>query len=173
MPIRPERSTPHIRFRFVAGFLDIPIDETRWDTILDYCSFDWMKQNATKSVALGGAFWDAGAQVFINKGVNGRWTETLTREDVAQYEAHALQELGPECARWLATGTSQKAIEVMPRPRHLVQEDRHAADAREAARGYTLRLLWRLAKFEELYSIASPDPVPLVCRNIGVDLVDK
>ena len=56
------------------------------------------------SVPLGGAFWDAGAQVFINKGVNGRWAETLTPEDVAEYEARAAQELGPECARWLATG---------------------------------------------------------------------
>jgi aryl sulfotransferase len=31
-----------------------------------------MKKNATKSVSFGGAFWDAGAEVFINKGVNGR-----------------------------------------------------------------------------------------------------
>ena len=52
----------------------------------------------------GGAFWDAGAQVFINRGVNDRWTETLTAEDVAEYEARAVQELDPECARWLATG---------------------------------------------------------------------
>jgi aryl sulfotransferase len=63
-----------------------------------------MKANATKSVPLGGAFWDAGAQVFINKGVNGRWMETLTPEDVSEYETRALEELGPECARWIATG---------------------------------------------------------------------
>jgi aryl sulfotransferase len=53
---------------------------------------------------LGGAFWDAGAQVFINRGVNGRWAETLTSEDVVEYEARAVRELGPECAQWLATG---------------------------------------------------------------------
>ena len=63
-----------------------------------------MKRNAKKSVPLGGAFWDAGAQVFINKGTNGRWTDTLTPDDVAEYEARALQELGPEAAHWLATG---------------------------------------------------------------------
>ncbi|MFT5048718.1 MAG: aryl sulfotransferase [Chlamydiales bacterium] len=90
--------------RRIAAFLDIPIDESRWDDILEYCSFDWMKRNATKSVPLGGAFWDAGAEVFINKGVNGRWTETLTATDVAEYEARAEKELGAECARWLATG---------------------------------------------------------------------
>jgi aryl sulfotransferase len=42
--------------------------------------------------------------VFINKGVNGRWANILTSEEVAEYEARAERELGAECARWLATG---------------------------------------------------------------------
>jgi len=90
--------------RKLAAFLDIDVDESRWPRILEYCSFDWMKANATKSVPLGGAFWDAGAQVFINRGVNGRWKDTLTTEEVAEYEARAESELGQACARWLATG---------------------------------------------------------------------
>lgn len=90
--------------RRIARFLDIPIDETRWPVILEYCSFDWMKKNAAKSVPLGGAFWDGGAEVFINKGVNGRWMDTLTSEESAQYETRAVHELGPECASWLAYG---------------------------------------------------------------------
>ena len=90
--------------RRIAKFLDIPIDETRWEEICRYCSFDWMKKNATKSVPLGGAFWDAGAEVFINKGVNGRWKDTLSPVELAEYEARAMQELGKECAHWLATG---------------------------------------------------------------------
>lgn len=90
--------------RRIAAFLDIPIDESRWDAIVTYCSFDWMKQNATKSVPLGGAFWDGGAEVFIHKGVNGRWADTLSAADCAEYEARAMQELGPECARWLTAG---------------------------------------------------------------------
>jgi aryl sulfotransferase len=88
--------------RRIARFLDIPINEARWPDIIKYCSFDWMKNNATKSVPLGGAFWDEGAKVFINKGVNGRWMDTLTADDSAQYEARAVNELGLECARWLA-----------------------------------------------------------------------
>ena len=92
------------QMRRIAEFLDILIDETQWEKILEYCYFDWMKRNATKSIPLGGAFWDAGAQVFINRGVNGRWAESLIPEDMAQYEAQATRKLGPECARWLATG---------------------------------------------------------------------
>lgn len=88
----------------IAAFLDIPIDEARWPDIVSYCSFDWMKQNAAISVPLGGAFWDGGAATFINKGVNGRWTDTLSPEESMEYEARAERELGKDCARWLATG---------------------------------------------------------------------
>ena len=90
--------------RRIAKFLDITINESRWPAILEYCSFDWMKKNAVKSVPLGGAFWDAGAEVFINKGVNGRWKDKLTDAESSAYEARAVRELGAECARWLAGG---------------------------------------------------------------------
>jgi aryl sulfotransferase len=90
--------------RQIARFLQIPINESHWSAILEHCSFEWMKQNATKSVPLGGLFWDAGAGVFINKGVNGRWADVLTAEESAQYEKIAYSQLGPECAQWLATG---------------------------------------------------------------------
>lgn len=90
--------------RRVAGFLEIPINESRWQSILEHCSFDWMKKNATRTVPLGGAFWDAGAEVFIHKGVNRRWSECLTEEECAEYEKRAEAELGVECARWLANG---------------------------------------------------------------------
>lgn len=93
--------------RNIADFLEIPIDESTWPAILEHCSFAWMKKHATKSVPLGGAFWDAGAQVFINQGVNGRWVDTLTQEESAEYERMAAAKLGSECARWLVSGKWQ------------------------------------------------------------------
>jgi aryl sulfotransferase len=90
--------------RQIARFLQIPVNESHWSAILEHCSFKWMKQNATKSVPLGGLFWDAGAGVFINKGVNGRWADVLTAEEAAEYEQIAVSQLGRECAQWLATG---------------------------------------------------------------------
>jgi aryl sulfotransferase len=92
------------QIRRIAEFLEIPIDEKKWPDIVEHCSFDYMKANATKSVPLGGAFWDGGAQTFVHKGENGRWRDTLTAEDVAGYETTAVQKLGPEAAHWLATG---------------------------------------------------------------------
>lgn len=93
--------------RRIATFLDSPVDVARWDAIVEYCSFDWMKTNATKVAPRGGQDWMGGAQTFIHRGVNGRWSETLSPEDVAEYEARAVRELGPECAHWVATGQGQ------------------------------------------------------------------
>ena len=90
--------------RRIAKFLEIPIDESKWDDIVEHCTFDWMKENGEKIVPMGGNMWVGGAKTFINKGTNGRWRETLTAAESAEYEAKALAELGPECARWLATG---------------------------------------------------------------------
>ncbi len=92
------------QMRRIAAFLDIPIDEARFPTMVEHCGFDWMKANAAKAAPLGGAFWDGGAEQFINKGTNGRWRDVLTPEDNQRYEAMARARLGDECAAWLATG---------------------------------------------------------------------
>jgi len=90
--------------RGIAEFLGIAIDKKTWPAILEHCSFDYMKANATPSVPLGGAFWDGGAATFINKGTNGRWRDTLSAAECSAYEQRAVAELGQECARWLASG---------------------------------------------------------------------
>ncbi|MBU2580476.1 MAG: sulfotransferase domain-containing protein [Alphaproteobacteria bacterium] len=90
--------------RKIAEFLEIPIKEDKWPAILEHCSFEYMKANAEPTVPLNGALWDGGAQTFIHKGTNGRWKDMLTEEDNRRYEAKAIEELGPECAEWLAYG---------------------------------------------------------------------
>jgi aryl sulfotransferase len=85
----------------IAAFLDIPVDARRFPRMLRHCSFDWMKAHGSKSVPLGGALWEGGAQTFVHRGTNGRWADSLTPQDCARYEARALAELGPACAAWL------------------------------------------------------------------------
>lgn len=92
------------QMRRIAQFLEIPIDETRWETIVEHCTFAYMKQNAEQVVPLGGIAWDGGAQTFIHKGTNGRWRDILTPEEIQQYEQIAQAQLGAACAHWLATG---------------------------------------------------------------------
>ncbi len=91
--------------RRIAAFLDVPVKAARWHDIVEHCTFDWMKRHAARSAPLGGAFWDGGAETFINKGTNGRWRDTLSARECVEYEQRAVAELGEECARWLATGT--------------------------------------------------------------------
>ncbi len=98
-----KRNMPE-EMRRIAAFLNIPINESKWDQMVEHCSFDWMREHGEKVVPLGGVLWKGGAKSFINKGTNGRWKETLTAAESAEYEAKALAELGPECAHWIATG---------------------------------------------------------------------
>jgi aryl sulfotransferase len=100
----PLRKNMPQEMRRIAAFLEIPIDESKWDTIVEHCTFDWMKAHGDNSVPMRGVMWVGGSKTFINKGTNGRWRDTLTPQDCAEYEAKAIEELGPECARWLATG---------------------------------------------------------------------
>jgi aryl sulfotransferase len=92
------------QIRRLAEFLEIPIDETKWETILEHCSFDYMKQHAVQSTPLGGILWEGGAETFMHKGTNGRWRDTLTAEESQRYEQIAQEQLGEACSHWLATG---------------------------------------------------------------------
>ncbi|CAN5142803.1 sulfotransferase domain-containing protein [soil metagenome] len=90
--------------RRIAAFLEIDIDETKWKDILEHCSFDYMKKNGNKSVPLGGVLWDGGSETFINKGVNGRWRDVLSKEESERYEKMCGQKLGAAATQWLNTG---------------------------------------------------------------------
>lgn len=95
---------PEGMIRDIARFLDIEVAEEIWPTILDHCSFDYMKRHAERVVPLGGAPWEGGAGTFIHRGTNGRWRDVLTPEDCARYRSFAFEQLGPECADWLEQG---------------------------------------------------------------------
>lgn len=90
--------------REIGDFLGIRPDAATFSKIVEHCTFDYMKAHAEKAAPLGGALWKGGAKTFINKGTNGRWRDTLSAAEIAAYDAKALKELGPACAKWLAHG---------------------------------------------------------------------
>ena len=90
--------------RKIAEFLGADVPEDKWPDLIKHCTFDYMKENADQIAPLGGAIFDGGGKSFINKGTNDRWQGVLTAQEIADYEAMALEKLGPDCARWLATG---------------------------------------------------------------------
>lgn len=92
------------QMRRIAEFLEIPIDEGQWDSLVEHCTFDYMKRHAEQVAPLGGQIFAGGAKTFINKGTNGRWRDVLTAEDIDWYEDMAQAQLGNDCAYWLANG---------------------------------------------------------------------
>jgi aryl sulfotransferase len=90
--------------RRIADFLEIDVPTAKWPQILEHCSFAYMKAHADMVAPLGGQIFEGGGESFINKGVNGRWREVLSAEESSAYERMAQEKLGPDCARWLATG---------------------------------------------------------------------
>jgi aryl sulfotransferase len=94
--------------RRIATFLDIAIDESKWDAILEHCSFAYMKAHAAQSVPFGGSLFEGGAETFMHEGVNGRWKDMFTPQDIEHYEQGAREKLGVDCAYWLATGAFQQ-----------------------------------------------------------------
>lgn len=93
------------QIRRIAGFLGIPVDESRWPTILRNCSFERMKQHGSRLVPLNGSFWERGADSFLHKGTNGRWRAVLSAADSHDYELTAGRMLGVSCAQWLRRGS--------------------------------------------------------------------
>jgi aryl sulfotransferase len=91
--------------RAIAAFLEIPINGAVFPKIVSHCTFDYMKANAELVVPGGTTMWKGDGKDFINKGTGGRWRDTLSAAEVAAYEARAVTELGPECAKWLALGS--------------------------------------------------------------------
>ena len=86
--------------RRIAAFLEIAVDASRWNDIVEYCSFDWMKRNATKSVPLAGAFWDAGA----------RGVHQQRREWSLARHTDAVRRGGVRSARDQRTGTRLRCV---------------------------------------------------------------
>jgi aryl sulfotransferase len=91
--------------RAISEFLDIKLTNVEFERAVSHCTFDYMKTHADWVAPRGGASFEGGAKTFINKGENGQWRDQLTENDSQIYEERARQELGRDCAAWLADGT--------------------------------------------------------------------
>lgn len=90
--------------RKMAEFLEIEIDEERFPDIVEHCTFDYMKENASALSDMFEQFFTGGLRNFVYKGTNRRWADTLTPEDIEKYEQVVAANMTPECAHWHATG---------------------------------------------------------------------
>lgn len=90
--------------RRISSFLGIPVDEKVWPTLVSAASFESMQAAGAELMPQTKAMFPEGARRFFNKGLNGRWHDVLTADDLARYEAKVRERLSPALAAWLEGG---------------------------------------------------------------------
>lgn len=90
--------------RRVADFLDIPVDETVWPSLVAAADFNAMQRDGDTLMAGVDVAFEGGHKTFLNKGTNGRWQGELTADDLALYQRRVEAELSPGLAAWLEKG---------------------------------------------------------------------
>ncbi len=81
----------------ISDFLNLDINQSKKEVVLAKSSIEYMKSNRDKFEPVG----IFKPNTFINKGVNGRWQNLLTTEQLKRYEIIISEELEPECAKWV------------------------------------------------------------------------
>jgi hypothetical protein len=84
--------------------LGVDVAPDAWLTLVEHCTFDYMKEKANEVAPIGATFMAGGRQAFFHKGTNGRRREVLSVEESRKYEDMAAAKLTPDFAHWLATG---------------------------------------------------------------------
>jgi len=93
------------QMRTLSAYLDIPVNEDVWPTLIEGVSFKSMKANADK-MAPGATegLWKDNSR-FFHKGQDQRWKSLITEAQSARYEQLARERLTPDLAQWLAYGS--------------------------------------------------------------------
>eukprot|EP01084_Bolivina_argentea_P123849 219473_1 len=85
----------------IADFLSIEIDENAITDLSQYCLFDNMKSQQAKLFGEIGKFWYKQPEEFFYKGVNNRWENILTKNDIDNYRKLAKRYLNSQQLDWL------------------------------------------------------------------------
>jgi aryl sulfotransferase len=90
--------------RRVAEFLDIPIDESIWPSLVNSARFSEMKAAADTLMPILRHIRTDGPSSFFHQGTNGRWRDVLTTDDIAIYKARVRNKFCPALAAWIENG---------------------------------------------------------------------
>ena len=90
--------------RRIADFLGIAINHELWSSIVQAAGFEVMRAAGDQLMPFTKVMFAEGSQRFFNKGINGRWRQVLTDDDLALYDARVRDMLSPGLAAWLDGG---------------------------------------------------------------------
>jgi aryl sulfotransferase len=87
----------------IATFIGADPKRLRMPEIVEHASFGFMRSRAERLVPFGGAHMNE-PKAFFHKGPARDYRTELTPEQIERFDRKALEQLGPDCARWLETG---------------------------------------------------------------------
>jgi aryl sulfotransferase len=90
--------------RRVSAFLDIPVDEEAWPSLVKAARFSEMRAPADALMPHLKRSRTDGAQVYFHTGANGRWREVPTPDDLAACDAKVRGKFTPALAAWIQGG---------------------------------------------------------------------
>lgn len=93
--------------RRIARFLDIPVCEEIWPSLVKAATFEEMRREGAKLAPRVMTLFSGGSADFFQKGENDRWRGILTSEDLDLYEHAMSRKLSQSCARWLRQGSRE------------------------------------------------------------------
>ncbi|TAH53486.1 MAG: sulfotransferase domain-containing protein [Chloroflexota bacterium] len=88
----------------VADFLNIRVADVKVATIAKSVTLDAMRSDALQRDEGIAESFKGGANTFFFKGINGRWKEILSTDELALYESAKAKNLAPDAAQWLEQG---------------------------------------------------------------------
>ncbi len=91
----------------IANFLDMTVSDHDVEKIARNVSLAEMRSEAERTDAGLVDSFKGGAATFFFKGINGRWKEILSDEELALYQSAVARVLTPEAARWLEEGRGE------------------------------------------------------------------
>lgn len=89
--------------RRIAAFLDIPVREAIWPSLVGAARFTAMQADADALMPQARAMFRDDTR-FFHRGTNGGWRDVLTEADLALYDAKVRAKFTPGLAAWLEGG---------------------------------------------------------------------
>jgi aryl sulfotransferase len=90
--------------RRISAFLDIPVDEAIWPSLVEAATFEAMKRDGDTVLAGMERGFEGGHRSFLHKATNGRWQGAVDPEDLACWREMLETALSPNLIAWLEGG---------------------------------------------------------------------
>ncbi|MGH7023986.1 MAG: sulfotransferase domain-containing protein [Caulobacteraceae bacterium] len=90
--------------RRISAFLDIPVNEAVWPSLVEAATFGAMKRDGDSLLAGMERGFKGGHRSFLHSGANGRWQGVVEAADLALYHQKMEAALTPALIKWLEEG---------------------------------------------------------------------